>query len=154
MPPPPAAALSEVTAVTASVRVPPPTHRIERGHCSYRNWHHGNKTDWITYTYAVESILIELFQTSEHRTFDPEEADYFFVPTMAGCIYDVFGWNPIPMWPPRIHGEMMFSPHLLPRPLWHGAHGVHVEPSLVKCYGGHHRDHIGSSDGEEARGCV
>lgn len=79
----------------------------------------------MTYTYAVESILIELFQTSEHRTFDPEEADYFFVPTMAGCIYDVFGWNPIPMWPPRMHGG--WSPFLfpLPPPLSHGAHETH-----------------------------
>ena len=25
------------------------------------------------------------------RTFDPEEADYFFVPTMAGCIFDMYG---------------------------------------------------------------
>ena len=108
-----------------TVPVPPP-RRIERGHCSYRNWHHGNKTDWITYTYAVESILIELFQTSEHRTFDPEEADYFFVPTMAGCIYDVFGWNPIPMWPPRIHGEMMFSPHSLSHPSHMGRMGSMV----------------------------
>ena len=39
------------------------------------------------------------------RTFDPEEADYFFVPTMAGCLYDVYGWNQIPMWPPKLHGE-------------------------------------------------
>ena len=38
------------------------------------------------------------------RTFDPEEADYFFVPTMAGCIFDMYGWNPIPMWPPKLHG--------------------------------------------------
>ena len=50
------------------------------------------------------SHLICLF-----RTFDPEEADYFFVPTMAGCLYDVFGWNPIPMWPPRVHGEKVLS---------------------------------------------
>ena len=39
------------------------------------------------------------------RTYDPEEADYFFVPTMAGCIYDVYGWNVVPMWPPNTHGR-------------------------------------------------
>jgi len=47
---------------------------------------------------CVTSMLVCL------RTFDPEEADYFFVPTMAGCLYDVYGWNQIPMWPPKIHG--------------------------------------------------
>ena len=43
--------------------------------------------------------------SSVHRTYDPEEADYFFVPTMAGCVYDVYGWNPKPMWPAGLHGE-------------------------------------------------
>ena len=51
----------------------------------------------------MRTLLI--VSTVIHRTFDPEEADYFFVPTMAGCLYDVYGWNPIPMWPPKLHGE-------------------------------------------------
>jgi hypothetical protein len=84
-------------------------YRIERGHCNYRNYGHGNRSDWVIYTYAVESVLIELFQTSEHRTMDPEEADFFFVPAMAGCIYDVYGWNPIPKWPADLHGPRPFG---------------------------------------------
>lgn len=84
-------------------------YRIERAHCSYRGYVHGNRTDWHSYTYALESVLIELFQTSGHRTFDPEEADFFFVPTMAGCLYDVYGWNPIPMWPPKHHGPRPYG---------------------------------------------
>ncbi|GAX75784.1 hypothetical protein CEUSTIGMA_g3227.t1 [Chlamydomonas eustigma] len=85
-------------------------YKIERDHCSYRNWVHGNRSEWIGYNaYAVESVLIDLFSTSEHRTFDPEEADYFFVPTMAGCLYDVYGWNKIPMWPPQYHGTRPFG---------------------------------------------
>lgn len=44
------------------------TLRIERSHCTHRNWEHGNKSGWIGYNaYAVESILIDLFSTSEHR---------------------------------------------------------------------------------------
>ena len=46
----------------------PAALRIERSHCTYRNWDHGNKSGWIGYNaYAVESILIDLFSTSEHR---------------------------------------------------------------------------------------
>ena len=42
--------------------------RIERGACTHRTWVHGNKTHWLGYNaYAVESVLIELFSTSEHR---------------------------------------------------------------------------------------
>ena len=43
------------------------------------------------------------------RTYDPEEADYFFVPTMAGCLYDVYGWNTKPMWPAGFHGRCGFQ---------------------------------------------
>ena len=60
------------------------------------------------------------------RTFDPEEADYFFVPTMAGCLYDVYGWNQIPMWPPKIHGGrgmcVMCDVATAFFPLWLGKH--------------------------------
>eukprot|EP00798_Chlamydomonas_sp_ICE-L_P025705 gene25705-11363_t len=43
------------------------------------------------------------------RAFEnPEEADFFYVPTHSGCLFDVYGWNPIPMWPKGMHG---------PRPL-------------------------------------
>lgn len=42
--------------------VPPPSPQV---HAS--NW------------YALNTLLHELLLTSEHRTFDPEEADFFFV---------------------------------------------------------------------------
>jgi len=85
-------------------------YRIERSHCTHRIFEHGNRTSWVGYNaYAAESVLIELFHTSGHRTFDPEEADYFFVPTAAGCIFDVYGWNPIPMWPEKYHGSRPFG---------------------------------------------
>jgi hypothetical protein len=59
---------------------------------------------------------------SHPRTFDPEEADFFFVPTAAGCIYDVYGWNPIPMWPPKFHGAKKR------RPICSAAHALLLLP--------------------------
>jgi hypothetical protein len=35
-----------------------------------------------------------------HRTFDPEEADYFYVPHYGSCFPDFIGNNRIPLWPP------------------------------------------------------
>ncbi|GFR49991.1 hypothetical protein Agub_g12137 [Astrephomene gubernaculifera] len=85
-------------------------YRIERVNCKYRQWELGNNSVWITYNaYAVEPLLQELFLTSEHRTFDPEEADYFFVPIMWACLFDVYGWNPIPRWPADVHGPRPYG---------------------------------------------
>lgn len=84
-------------------------YRIERFHCTYRTFNHGNRTEFVGYNaYAVETMLHELMLTTEHRTFDPEEADFFYVPVHAGCIFDVYGWNDHPQYPPGVHG---------PRPL-------------------------------------
>eukprot|EP00798_Chlamydomonas_sp_ICE-L_P006523 gene6523-3163_t len=42
---------------------------------------------------AAQSYLIEMFMQREHRTFDPNEADYFFVPVLTTClIFPVFAW--------------------------------------------------------------
>lgn len=44
--------------------------------------------------YAIESHLHELMLQSEHRTLDPEEADFFYVPTYLACF----------MWPIQVGG--------------------------------------------------
>ena len=31
--------------------------------------------------------------------FDPEEADFFYVPIMMACFFDVVNWNKLPSWP-------------------------------------------------------
>lgn len=37
---------------------------------------------------------------SEHRTFDPDEADFFYVPPFTKCfIHPVFAWADTPWFP-------------------------------------------------------
>ncbi|KXZ50749.1 hypothetical protein GPECTOR_15g434 [Gonium pectorale] len=90
-------------------------YRIEGSHCVYRTFVHGNRTSWVGYNaYAAEPVLHELFLTSEHRTLDPEEADFFYVPVNVGCLMDVYAWNEVPRWPrgllgPRTHGAAMMQ---------------------------------------------
>lgn len=44
---------------------------------------------------------------SEHRTYDWEEADYFYVPAYTGCLtHPIFGWADHPWW----HGPSCASP--------------------------------------------
>ncbi|KXZ53465.1 hypothetical protein GPECTOR_7g915 [Gonium pectorale] len=51
-------------------------------------------TEWA---YGAESAVHEYLLMSEHRTFDPEEADYFFVPHYASClIWPVLNWADYP----------------------------------------------------------
>ncbi|PNH08225.1 hypothetical protein TSOC_005205 [Tetrabaena socialis] len=46
-------------------------YRIERSHCNYRQFEHANASQWIGYNaYALESVLHEIFLSSEHRTFE------------------------------------------------------------------------------------
>ncbi|KAG2424765.1 hypothetical protein HXX76_014189 [Chlamydomonas incerta] len=85
-------------------------YRIERAHCNYRQFELANASSWIHYNaYALESVLHEVMLASEHRTFDPEEADYFYVPIMWSCLFDVYGWNPIPRWPADVHGPRPYA---------------------------------------------
>ncbi|KAG2481857.1 hypothetical protein HYH03_019181 [Edaphochlamys debaryana] len=47
----------------------------------------GNHTVWSDmWVYAADGMLHESLLLSEHRTFDPEEADFFFVPHQASCL--------------------------------------------------------------------
>ncbi|KAG2432501.1 hypothetical protein HXX76_008846 [Chlamydomonas incerta] len=90
-------------------------YRIEGSHCLYRSFTRANQSSFVGYNaYAAEPVLHELFLTSEHRTLDPEEADFFYVPVNVGCLFDVYGWNEIPRWPrgllgPRTHGATMMQ---------------------------------------------
>ena len=41
-------------------------------------------------TYSLEAGFLEMLLQSEHRTLDPEEADFFYVPVFTSCfIYPV-----------------------------------------------------------------
>jgi hypothetical protein len=45
------------------------------------------------------SIYVCSCQQSEHRTLDPEEADFFYVPVYTSCwMHPVYGWADHPWW--------------------------------------------------------
>jgi hypothetical protein len=49
--------------------------------------------------YPLESHLHELMLQSPHRTLNPEEADFFYVPVYASCFMEaVAGWADTPWW--------------------------------------------------------
>jgi hypothetical protein len=63
-------------------------YREGKGACSWRYWHHDNGRNLTGFThdaYAIEFLLPELLMGSKHRTLNPEEADYFFVPVLPTC---------------------------------------------------------------------
>ncbi|GAX85634.1 hypothetical protein CEUSTIGMA_g13049.t1 [Chlamydomonas eustigma] len=74
-------------------------YRVERGFCMYKGFMPGNRTDWTGATYSVESVLHESFLLSPHRTLDPDEADFFYVPVYSACIFDLWMKTPKPRWP-------------------------------------------------------
>ncbi|MEW5298002.1 MAG: hypothetical protein WDW36_001167 [Sanguina aurantia] len=85
-------------------------YRIEKSHGLYREFHNANRTQWTGYNaYAIETAIHEMFLASEHRTYDPEEADFFYVPAHIAGLSDVYGWNPVPMWPLKAHGTRPFG---------------------------------------------
>eukprot|EP00798_Chlamydomonas_sp_ICE-L_P022988 gene22988-30176_t len=51
------------------------------------------------WTYSVEPVLHEAMLLSEHRTLDPDEADFFYVPVYSTCVFELYGKNPRPRWP-------------------------------------------------------
>ncbi|KXZ45350.1 hypothetical protein GPECTOR_55g256 [Gonium pectorale] len=68
-------------------------YRIARTACAYRLFGSSNETIYNNYVYSLESYWIEMLSVSSHRTYDPEEADYFFVPVQLTCyLWPVLGW--------------------------------------------------------------
>eukprot|EP00884_Botryococcus_braunii_P011152 jgi/Botrbrau1/20037/Bobra.200_1s0042.1 len=72
-------------------------YRIDRARCVHRMWDVGNETASSEDIYMVEPLLHEALLQSPHRTLDPDEADFFYVPLYTTCfIYPVFGWADYP----------------------------------------------------------
>ncbi|KAG2488354.1 hypothetical protein HYH03_013044 [Edaphochlamys debaryana] len=68
-------------------------------HCGYRMFATGNRTELFADGYSVEVYLHEMLSLSPHRTFDPEEADFFYVPVYFTCwTWPVNGWADYPFW--------------------------------------------------------
>ncbi|KAL4426069.1 hypothetical protein ABPG77_007865 [Micractinium sp. CCAP 211/92] len=55
------------------------------GSCTARTYTDANSTLLSTSLYNLESGFLEMLLQSEHRTLDPEEADYFYVPVLTSC---------------------------------------------------------------------
>lgn len=72
-------------------------YRPERRFCTHRFFADDNATRPGEFLYAIESGLHEMFAQSDHRTFNPEEADFFYVPVYTSCYaHPIFGWADYP----------------------------------------------------------
>ncbi|KAG2488200.1 hypothetical protein HYH03_013194 [Edaphochlamys debaryana] len=125
-------------------------YRIERFACSYRHFEHGNRTVFVGYSaYSLETLLHEALLGSAHRTYDPEEADYFYVPIMWACLFDVYGWNPVPRWPADVHGARPYAAAMMQRLT---AEWLNASFPWYARRGG--RDHIWLTSTDEGACCV
>ncbi|KAL4438037.1 hypothetical protein ABPG77_004258 [Micractinium sp. CCAP 211/92] len=88
-------------------------YRPDKGCCTHRLFNEDNSTyfgdPWV---YAAETGLHEALLQSEHRTLDPEEADYFYIPVYSSCyLWPLHGDNDFPFFhsfqhTPRVHGTI------------------------------------------------
>ena len=74
--------------------------RVNAQSCVYRTFGWSGAPEFTSDTYQVESMLHEALLQSRHRTYDPEEADLFYVPAYLACyIYPLYGAADWPHWP-------------------------------------------------------
>ena len=67
------------------------------GACVHRIFNWENVTGFAGGTYNLETGLHEFLLQSEHRTLNPEEADFFYVPVYTSCnAFPVYGFNDFP----------------------------------------------------------
>ncbi|KXZ48538.1 hypothetical protein GPECTOR_27g709 [Gonium pectorale] len=66
-------------------------------HCGWRQWRADNNTQLFSDNYSLEVYFHEMLAISHHRTYDPEEADFFYVPVYYCCwMWPVNGWADTP----------------------------------------------------------
>ncbi|KAK9805353.1 hypothetical protein WJX73_005210 [Symbiochloris irregularis] len=74
-------------------------YRVVKGSCFWRTFHDSNVSKPNDWAYSLESLLHEHLLQSPHRTLDPEEADFFYVPVYTSCfIHPIYGWADMPWW--------------------------------------------------------
>ncbi|GFR49029.1 hypothetical protein Agub_g11051, partial [Astrephomene gubernaculifera] len=74
-------------------------YRNDRGLCTWRTFGSGNASETFGWTYGLEVLMHEMMLQSEHRTFDPDQADFFYVPVYGSCfIYPVHCYADGPWW--------------------------------------------------------
>ncbi|KAG2431439.1 hypothetical protein HXX76_009454 [Chlamydomonas incerta] len=72
-------------------------YRLVRTSCLHRMFKPDNSSSFVTHGYSIETYFTEVLMTSAHRTYDPEEADFFFVPLLVTCYFwPVLGWSDHP----------------------------------------------------------
>ena len=76
-------------------------YKIHRLACNYRLWSGSNNSETNgANLYNIEYYLHETLIQSEHRTFDPDEADFFYVPPYTSCLfYPITGMTDFPWFP-------------------------------------------------------
>lgn len=74
-------------------------YRLVWKSCVWRHFRDQNETELNDWLYGVETYFHEVLLMSPHRTFDPEEADFFFVPLYVTCFFwPIIGWADHPWW--------------------------------------------------------
>ncbi|KAL3919845.1 MAG: hypothetical protein SGPRY_005482 [Prymnesium sp.] len=66
----------------------PPQRRHDKHFCVHRTYLQKNRTQYaygIYQGYVLETMLHEWLLSSPHRTLDPDQADWFYVPVYASC---------------------------------------------------------------------
>eukprot|EP00201_Polytomella_parva_P014690 CAMPEP_0175050468 /NCGR_PEP_ID=MMETSP0052_2-20121109/7275_1 /TAXON_ID=51329 ORGANISM="Polytomella parva, Strain SAG 63-3" /NCGR_SAMPLE_ID=MMETSP0052_2 /ASSEMBLY_ACC=CAM_ASM_000194 /LENGTH=861 /DNA_ID=CAMNT_0016314673 /DNA_START=726 /DNA_END=3311 /DNA_ORIENTATION=+ len=78
--------------------------------CAYRHFGADSNITVLSNTvYDVESLFHEMLMTSEHRTFDPDEADFFYVPIYQGCfMHPALNFAEQPMFPGHLSSNRAF----------------------------------------------
>ncbi|KAI8107071.1 hypothetical protein M9434_001716 [Picochlorum sp. BPE23] len=61
-------------------------YRVDAGSCVHRTFDASNVSVPQGHGYCSETGLHELFLQSPHRTLDPEEADFFYIPMYTACL--------------------------------------------------------------------
>eukprot|EP00798_Chlamydomonas_sp_ICE-L_P007380 gene7380-504_t len=85
--------------------------------CVWRNFDIYNISTFPMTTggYYIETALHEMLLASPHRTFDPEEADFFYVPVYITCYaWPVYGWADFPwFYTPDIKNRPMHMANMM-----------------------------------------
>ncbi|GAX80494.1 hypothetical protein CEUSTIGMA_g7932.t1 [Chlamydomonas eustigma] len=109
-------------------------YKIHKQACAFRHFGPGNNVVTQTFNvYSLEAYFHEVLLQSEHRTFDPEEADYFYVHPYTSClIFPVFAWADGPWWPGPVQLRPLHAATMLLEvkrhiqqtyPYWNRTHG-------------------------------
>jgi hypothetical protein len=53
--------------------------------CGWRIYKEHNTTQLLQDVYGIEVLFLDMLLGSQHRTLNPEEADYFYEPVLSSC---------------------------------------------------------------------